>query len=90
MGGLGGIAGILTAMSAMRQARGAAQKTDLESIDIVLDNLREGYDRLVVENRELRGTVQLLQDELTLWKAKYERLYGWALRYGLDPATLRE
>ena len=100
---IGGISTLLAVIVSLRTAhaqqitaKASAKKDDYEAQQHVIDNLRDGYDRMRTENRELRQEVaELRQDYEALsrqyddLKARYADVCAWAkLRgYTIKPAA---
>ena len=71
MGGIGGVAAFIT-------ARSGAKKGDLDSLSQIINNLRQGYDRLTAENEEMRRKFLILHSQ-------YEHVLAWAKHRGYEP-----
>ena len=71
---LGGIAGVLGVIVSVVTARASARKASVEAQQIIIENLREGYDRFCAENETLRQQIAELRDDYDQLKARYLKL----------------
>lgn len=80
-----GVGALVGALVAWRKAGTAARKADLEAMEVVVDNLRVEYDRLIEENQDLKRRMVGLERELAEWEWRYARLSVWVRAQGLEP-----